>query len=129
MHLSAFLERFFNVFKRKKQPVEEKAQAGFSTPSEYKDFKSKYLPYVAVVVLMAGLGVTIYQVQVMQDIRQKAQEPLTPPVTAPTGNSGASPTPVYLRSDLGGFGGQKDGKVDIQDYNIFVSDFQAYRGR
>lgn len=34
-----------------------------------------------------------------------------------------TPTPPYLRSDFGGLGGAKDGKVDIQDFNILAGEF------
>lgn len=63
------------------------------------------------------------------DLLQPTIPPVTPePTATPDGGSqGTSPTPSYLRSDFGGLGGQKDGKIDIQDLNILAGEFYQTR--
>lgn len=51
--------------------------------------------------------------------------PLPTNTSVPPTNTQTVPTPSYLRSDFGGLGGAKDGKVDIQDFNILAGEFYS----
>jgi len=84
MKVSDFFKKIISSVKKKKSPPEEQAKTGFTNPSEYQDFKSKFLPYVAVVTIMAGLGVTLFQIQYDQDPRSRATQISPTPTMIPT---------------------------------------------
>lgn len=101
MKLSLTLKRILKLLQGKKTNPAQKAQTAFSTPSEYQEFKSKYLPYIAVITILSGITLTVYQLQLQQDIRQQAEN-------------------QKLRLDL--YDINRDGLIDLADYNIIISE-------
>jgi len=72
MNLLQFFKRKSSVFDKKNTIYNSQHGSGFSSVDNYVKYKNKYIPYLTVLVLLGGLGITLYQVQQKQENRIKA---------------------------------------------------------
>lgn len=74
--------------RQRRNRFEPKPRGGFNTLTEYTNFKKNALPYLAILIIIGGLGITIIQIQQIQELRGRAEyENL---------NNTASPSATFL---------------------------------